>query len=56
MLNSCGHALSQGDVNDFHPICKWEATPPGYSTCVRAWRRLAPCHGAQLPRLTMAAQ
>ena len=46
MLNSCGHALSQGDWSDFHPRCNWEATPPGYGTCVRAWRRLAPCNGA----------
>ena len=45
MLNSCGHALSQGDGSDFHPGCNWEATPPGYSTCVTAWRRLAPRHG-----------
>ena len=46
MLNSCGHALSQGDGSDFHPRCNCEATPPGYSTCGRTWRRLAPCHGA----------
>ena len=46
MLNSCGHALSQGDGSEFHPRCNWEATPPGYSTCMRAWRRLAPGHGA----------
>ena len=46
MLNSCGHALSQGDGSDFHPSCNWEATAPGYSTCVRAGRRLAPCPGA----------
>ena len=44
MLNNCGHALSQGDGSDFNPGCKWESTPPGYSTCMRAWRRLAPCH------------
>ena len=23
MLNSCSHALSQGDGNDFHPGCNW---------------------------------
>ena len=46
MLNSCGHALSQGDGSDLHPRCNCEATPPGYSTCGRTWRRLAPCHGA----------
>ena len=46
MLNSCGHALSQGAGSDFHPRCNWEATPPGYSACVRAWRWLAPHHGA----------
>ena len=46
MLNSCGHALSQGDGSDFNPECNWEATPPGYRACMRAWRRLAPCHGA----------
>ena len=45
MLNSCGHALIQEAGNDFHPRCNWEATPPGYSACVRAWRWLAPCHG-----------
>ena len=31
MLNSCGHALSQGDGSDSNPGCNWEATPPGYS-------------------------
>ena len=46
MLNSRGHALSQGDGSDFNPRCNWEVTPPGYSTCMRAWRRLAPYHGA----------
>ena len=46
MLDSHGHALSQGDGSDFHPECNWEATPPGYRACLRAWRRLAPCHGA----------
>ena len=46
MLNSCGHALSQRDGTDFHPRCNWEATPLCYSTCMRVWRRLAPCHGA----------
>ena len=46
VLSSCGHALSQGDGIDSNPGCNWEATPPRYSTCVRAWRRLAPCHGA----------
>ena len=35
MLNSCGHALSQGDGSDFHPGLNWEATPIPYSTCVR---------------------
>ena len=46
MLNSCGHALNQGGGSDFNPGCNWEATPPGYSACVRAWRRLAPHPGA----------
>ena len=46
MLNSCGLALNQGGESDFHPRCNWEATPPGYRACVRAWRRLASCHGA----------
>ena len=46
MLNSCGHALSQGDGSDFNPRGNWEATPPGYIACVRGWRRLAPHHGA----------
>ena len=46
MLNSCGHALSQGNGSDFHPRGNWEATPPGYSICVRAWRILAPSNGA----------
>ena len=31
MLNSCGHALSQGDWSDFNPGCNWEETPLGYS-------------------------
>ena len=30
MLDSCGHALSQGHASDFHPRCSWEATPPGF--------------------------
>ena len=46
MLNSYAHALSQGDGSKFHPRWDWEATPPGYRACVRAWRWLAPCHGA----------
>ena len=46
MLHSCGHALSQGDGSVFHPRGDWEATPPDYIVCLRAWRRLAPCHGA----------
>ena len=46
MLNSCGHALSQGDGSDFNPWCNWEATPPGYRAWVRAWRWLAPHHRA----------
>ena len=46
MLNGCGPALSKGDGSDFHPRGNWEATPPGYRVCVKAWRRLAPCHGA----------
>ena len=46
MLNSCGPALSQGDGSDFNLRCNWEATPPGYSACMRAWRGLALCHGA----------
>ena len=46
MLNSCGHALSQGDGSDFHPRCNWVATPPCYRACVRAWRRLAPGYRA----------
>ena len=46
MLNSCGNALNQGDGSDFHPKCNWEATSPGYRAWVRAWRRLAPRHGA----------
>ena len=46
MLNSCGHALSQGDGIDSNPGCNWEGTPPGYSTCVRAWRRLSVRLGA----------
>ena len=45
MLNSCGHALSQGDGSDFNPEGNWEVTPSGYRACVRAWRRLPPCHG-----------
>ena len=54
MLNSCGHALSQGEVSDFHPGYNWEATPPGYNTCVRAWRWLVHTTGPHLPGLTMA--
>ena len=46
MLNSCNHALSQGDGNDFNPWCNWEATPTGYRACVRAWIWVAPCHRA----------
>ena len=46
MLTSCSHVLSQGDGSDFHPGCNWEATPPGYSICVRAWKWLAPHHRA----------
>ena len=46
MLNSCGHALIQGAGSDFPTRCNWEAAPPGYRACVRAWRRLALCHGA----------
>ena len=46
MLNGCGPALSLGAERDFHPRCNWEATPPGYRACVRAWRRLAPRHRA----------
>ena len=46
MLNSCGRALSQRVGSDCNPGCNWEATPPGYSTCMRAWRRLAPHHRA----------
>ena len=46
MLNSCGRALSQGDGSDFNPGCNWEATPPGYSACVKAWRWLTPHHRA----------
>ena len=38
MLSSCGPALSPGDGSDFHPRWDWEATPPGYRACVRAWR------------------
>ena len=58
MLNSCDHALSQGDGGDFDPGCNWEATPTGYSACVRAWRWLTPHHamGPRLPGLTLAAQ
>ena len=44
MLNSSGHALSQGDGSDFNPWYNWEATPPGYRACVRAWRLLVPYH------------
>ena len=29
MLNSCGHALSQGDGSDFNTLCNWQATPSG---------------------------
>ena len=46
MLNSRGCALSQGEGSDFHPGCNWEATPPGYRACLRAWRQLAPQHRA----------
>ena len=46
MVNSYAHALSQGDGSEFHLRCNWEATPLGYRACVRAWRRLAPRHGA----------
>ena len=46
MLSSWGQALSQGDRSDFDPGRKWEATPPGYSTCKRAWKWLAPHHRA----------
>ena len=46
MLNSCGLALSQGDGSDFYPEYNWEASPPGYRARGRAWRSLAPCHGA----------
>ena len=40
MLNSCGHALSQGDGSDFHPRCNWEATPPGYRACGEALEKI----------------
>ena len=56
MLSSCGHALSQGNGSDFHPGYNWQATAPGYSTCMRAWRRLAPPMGPHLPRLTQASK
>ena len=56
MLNSCGHALSQGDGSDFHPGCNWEATSPGYSPCVRTWRSLTSHHRATPAGLTMVAQ
>ena len=46
VLNGCGLALSQGDGSDLQPRCNWEAIPPSYRACMRAWRRLAPCHGA----------
>ena len=46
MLNSCGHALSQGDVSDFNPWHNWGATPPGYSAYMRAWIWLTPHHWA----------
>ena len=46
MLNSCGPALSQGDGSDFNPCCNWEANPPGYRVCVRAWRWLSPHYRA----------
>ena len=46
MLNSCGHALSQGNGSDFNPWRNWEAMPPGYRAYIRAWRWLAPSHGA----------
>ena len=45
-VKCCGLALSQGDGSDFNPWCNWEATLPGYSACMRAWRWLPPCHGA----------
>ena len=40
MLNSRGHALSQGDGSDFHIGGNWEAATPGYSACVRAWSKV----------------
>ena len=42
MLSSCGLALSQGNSSDLDPGHNWEATPPGYNACVRAWRWLTP--------------
>ena len=44
MLNSCGHALSQGEETGFHTGCNQEAAAPGYSTCVRAWSKRGPCN------------
>ena len=35
---------TQGYVGNIR--CNWEATPPGYRACVRAWRWLAPHHRA----------
>ncbi|KAF6088262.1 hypothetical protein HJG60_008118 [Phyllostomus discolor] len=46
MLNSCGHALSQGNGSNFPPKCNWGAGPLSYSACEGAQRRLAPGHGA----------
>ena len=57
MLNSCGHALSQGAGSDFPPRYNWEATPLGY--IVPAWEfgeDWLHAMGPHLPRLTMAAQ
>ena len=54
MLN--GHALSQRDGSVFNPWHNWEATPPGYSTCMRAWRWLAPHPGATAAWTYYAAQ
>ena len=44
MLNSCGHALGQGDRSDFNPGWNWEATPSGYNTCMREKRRKVRAH------------
>ena len=57
MLNSCGHALSQGAGSDFPPRYNWEATPPDY--IVPAWEfgeDWLHAMGPHLSRLTMAAQ